>query len=97
MNETRLINIHSLVIAYSASYPVSHTLTSSQSPEHSPEVRIKKLNTFEKLTVLAETKLDTLKVTAKTLIEDDHYASEEIREIMNSLQSRYVISGFVTG
>ncbi|KAL5270487.1 hypothetical protein ACHWQZ_G001266 [Mnemiopsis leidyi] len=64
-------------------------ISQMKSPEHSPEVRIKKLNTFEKLTVLAETKLDTLKVTAKTLIEDDHYASEEIREIMNSLQSRH--------
>ena len=60
-------------------------------------MRIKKLNTFEKLTVLAETKLDTLKVTAETLIEDDHYASEEIREIMDSLQTRYVFFRFLWG
>ena len=53
-------------------------------------MRIKKLHSFEKLTALAETKLDTLKVTAQTLVDDDHYASDEIRDIMESLQTRYV-------
>ena len=65
--------------------PPNYNVQASDLP---PETRIKKLQTFEKLSALADNKLQTLSVTADALIEDDHYASDEIKATMEALKRR---------
>ena len=51
-------------------------------------MRIKNLASFVKLSALVEQKLATLRDASETMLEDDHYASGDIREIMDGLLQR---------